>query len=1162
MSARAQIEAARPYRLDVYDAARANPRDMTDSISELPSFTNVGSLGEVSSATLFLDAAHGWHVTRGRPGRDGSTATGQAYEHERGYVIDQFTLMRLRVGRGTQTHTRFIEARALKPQFTPLGLFNTVEASCLEHSLKDIIIPGHWWFRTYREVLDELVAHYNSQRGARQPALRLLDSNIGDGVDLDRTTAGGINLYAGTDCFTAINLLVDRLRQPVQVGGQAEMVSAFYTDRGDAPSPGLDLHVVVQGRRGTSVPVIRSGEIRVSANLRQRLPAASNLTVLRGIPGSGTMPMSIAHWAGRTEAFDRAAPWASGVAYGAGQLVRHRAAAASAHHEELRWRARVAHTSSSSNEPPASGSQTTEWEPMTEWAYLRDGNDRVATDNWAYAARLTGGMWDMTKDDASQSYNEGLSSVSFPDSNLVVRDQDAWADWAHYRLSSGNIAHDAADGTRVLISGAAPTAMTNGQPSGLSTPADDNALVQRLNGAWFVMRKFPLASANDPSVYQVNVLREGRVYEWLGTRPAAAAAESWNAYDDYSPGYRVRHAATAQDAAANSEVTAGTEYVWERRAAIDSRYVRRSTLLPPPRDARRWALVGPFSTELDPDVTVPPGYGPARREWTGPRTWEDVSADGIVPNTCFHHPSRVALVEPLVRVPDGAPSPFARAVYVEYTTEAIFGGLLGAAAANSPLSILGTALASDEVRELAAAIGRLVAGAAGRDANDQLVGAGLDPIGADDDLSPQSIWKALSDRVRGVLDSPQGYGNLGWWYTLFRAPLPDDGSAYRPHFLDLNNRNATPSNARGWGAPDAEELGRLTGIRFDILFDKTLGQFRAPQGDLPFRCFLMDSESNVWVQDFAVRHLGVRQDVLLSFQNFKAYTARVPINVANYVQNAILPELRTLESLNRRQIKHIGLHLLTNYDEHGRFVPWWNPFHNLLETFTAVSGRVVHWGIIDNFCFVKSPIAVASRAHSENTGAEGRVIMSPVSEVPVSNTVQLRQAAEARAHLNAWRQDNFTVRVEGRADILAEQSVILEDPRLVTESDAAASGPAAWSSGEMISLRAPRDDRRRTHNGRVWQAGTREYQQDGTALRYGPTLTSTVPPGTGTAVVIGSNTFYIGSDMIGWRDVGAASGAGTLRLAVTRVSHSWQADGGGWISEISLARRINRLGAA
>ncbi len=1078
-AARREIEAARAFRLDVYDADRANPRDMTDSVAEVPSFTNVGSLGEVSSATVFLDAAHGWHVTRGRPGR--GAGSGTAYEHARGYVIDQFTLLKMRAGRGASAYERYLEARALKPQFTSLGLFNTVEMACLERSLKDVLVPGHWWFMTYREVLDDLVSHYNAQRGTSQPELRLQDANIGDGVDLDRTTGGPINLYAGTDCFTAINLLIDRLRQPIQTGGTGELVSAFYTDYGDPPYPGIDLNLVVQGARGSSVPVIEAGTIGVSADLRQRLPASATTAIVRGLPGSGTLPMSVAHYEGRTEAFARAEPWAAGVSYAAGQLVRHRAAPAGRHHAERRWRCRAAHTSSAANAPPSSGSQTTQWQPLTEWGYLREGNDRVATDNWAYNAREAGGMWAHGTADASQSFNMGRNSVSYPDSNLVIRDTEAWADWAHYRLPAGTrIAHDAANGTRVLIDGPAPASMSNGSPSGLSATADANALVQMVGGSWSVSRRFPASPGGD--VYQVNVLREGKVYEWAGTRPAADDGGSWHRHDDYAPGYLVRHVAGADDAAANADVTSGTEYVW-RRTDAPPPAGSSSGLLPPPRDTGdtgRWELVGEYDAGTWEGPTVPQGYGPLRREWPGARSWVDVSSDGLVPNHCFHYPSRVALVEPLVRIPDGAPSQFARAVYVEYRVASIFGGVASAIlGALGNLTILGVSLAGAAITEFARNVAALIAPQAGDVVNGILGALSASPFAEGEDLSPQAVWKRMGDAQRGILDSPQGYGNLGWWYTLFEAPLPmRGGGPFTPHYLDLNNRNMTPSGNMGWGAPDAEDLGKLTGIRFDILFDKTLGPFRAPQGNLPFRCFIMDSESNIWIQDFEVRHLGVRQDVVLSFQNFKAYTARAPINVRFWLLNALRPELRPVESLNRRQIKHIGIHLLTNYDEHGRFVPWFNPFHNILESFAAITGEVVHAGTIDNFCFVKSPIAVATRRPSENTGAAGRNIMAPVTELPISNTVQLRQAAEARAHLQAWRQDNFTVRVEGRADVLAEQSVMLKDPRIVSESDA----------------------------------------------------------GTG------------------------ADNAGTLKLAVTRVSHSYQADGHGWFTELGLVRRINRMG--
>jgi len=1093
---------------------------MSDSVAEIGSFTSVGSLGEVTSASMLINAQHGWHITRGRPAYEPTTQGGTTYDETGlGYPLEAYTLMRLSFGHGTDVYERYLEVRTLKPQATSLGLFEHVELSGLERNLKDILVPGHWWFRTYRDVLDDIVAHYNAQRGTVQPALRLLDANIG--VDLNRTTLGPINFYAGTDCFSAINQLVDRLRQPLQSGGLGDYVSAYYTDRvvpppgarnwtatrrwsagdiaihngrawriasagivSDPPDRsarweevtglylGIDLHIVSQGARGDAIPIIRSAEIEgTSTVVRHRYAPQATLTIVRGMAGTGTMPMSVAHYAGRTEAFARATPWRAGVRYGEGQLVRHRPTSGNnadgtpQNHPERRWRCRVAHLSSATNAPPASGAQNTQWAAVTEWEYV-NASGRVARDNWAYIARQSGGMWDADADDDAQSYDAGYSSVTFPDSNLVIRDVDTWGDWAHYRLagsSSARIASDAAEGTRVLIDGIAPSLQSDGTPSGLSTPTDDNALVQRYGGTWIVMRRFE----QDPgdTTYEVNVLREGKVYEWSPGPPTVARAdEFWNAQDDYVTGYVVRYTAVAADVTAVPTLVSGTTYVYRRLSFATSRYVRPSTLMPPPRDTRRWELVGQLDDDNAPVGHVPRGYGPERRSRAGPRAWRDASEGGIVPNHCFHYPYSVSLVEPLVRKPDGAPASLPRAVRVEYL-------------AASPVGAVGLMLTPEESAEVALAHVRFAAAHVGTAISSVLAANGLPPLGDDADISPQGVFKSLSANAQRYFARIRGYTNLGWWYTLFEAPLPmAGGGPFVPPFLDLNNRNMTPSGASGWTAMDAEELDKLTGIRFDIWFDKLFGLWRVPQGNLPFRCFILDNESNIWIHDFAVRHLGVRQDVLLNFSSFKSYSARTPINLSNAILNAIRPELRELESLNRRQIKHIGLHLLSPYDEHGRFVPWFNPWNNLFETFGKLAtGAVRHIGIIDNFAFVKAPIAIERRGPADNEGAVSRNIMAPVAELPISNTVQLRQAAQARAHLNAWRLDNMTVKIPGRHDILAEQSVVLADPRLVSESD-----------------------------------------------------------------------------------VGGAAGAGTLKLAVTRVSHSYQADGGGWLTDLTLYRRINR----
>lgn len=269
--------------------------------------------------------------------------------------------------------------------------------------------------------------------------------------------------------------------------------------------------------------------------------------------------------------------------------------------------------------------------------------------------------------------------------------------------------------------------------------------------------------------------------------------------------------------------------------------------------------------------------------------------------------------------------------------------------------------------------------------------------------------------------------------------MPDDGSTYRPPVLDINNRNMTPSGSSGWGAADAEDLGRITGIRFMLNFDKRVGPFRIPfRGNIPFRCWVVDSESAVWHQDFSYSLLGTNQEVRLDFSNFTRLHSRAPVEVENAILNVILPELRTAPGFNSRTIKLVGLHLLDNYDESGRYWPFFSPWNNLFE----FGGRAItnspvdHIGTVDGLAFIKSPIAVANEGPGENSAPAGRTIAAPITERPnISNYVQLKAATEALADLNAWRLDNYTIRVPGRVDVLAESSIVLKDPRLISEED-------------------------------------------------------------------------------------------------------------------------------
>jgi len=1014
--------------------------DATDGIIEFSSFTSAGSLGEVSGAVLHLDARHGWLLTRGRPALGAGFDPQGADATARGHPIDQFSLCRLSVGRGSSAYSRYLEVRDMRPQSNERGLSVIVDFACLERNLKDVLIPGHWWFYDYSEVLDAIIAHYNSQKGTAQPTLSL---DRGSSIGLGFPTRTPVNFYAGTSCYDAINQLIDRLRQPVEAGGLSDYVSAYYTDGADHTS--IVLHIVRQGDRGTATPTIEWGGGKVAEVIRTRLPSAATHTIVRGRAGAGTMPMHFARAASMREEFAEAPGWESGVAYGRGSLVAH-GASSGPHYALKRWRAKRDVAASST--PPAEGA---DWEERTEWAHI--GQHMQAWARFARAARDAGGQWDRTP----RTMAVDLNSASYPDSNLVIRDLGYWQDWAHHTATSSTLEAGQPEGTRVLVRGAAPTAHVDGTPTGLTagqvtTEADagevgdlvgnaDNSLIQvDQGGKWFVARRFPALPAGTAGTnsYSVAVIQEGRIYEWSREYSTVAADARWWPYAAYGHGELVERTATAADVAAADGLTLGTKYVYRARTRIAGVVdtVTFAALDPPPQDASRWELVGAYDDlgeDERPVATTRRGdFWERRSRASATWSWEDVSGDGITPNHCFHYPHSVENVPSLYRTPDGAPQAGAdTALRTIYRWEWLEEGL-----------------AVDARDEARAVVGRLVAPSAGPyERIWSTLGIALD--GALE--AAQQVWRAASAAVRQFLQDYIGTKNLGWWTVLFEAPMPNDGSAYQPHVLDLNNRNVTPSGNMGWAsAVDSEDLGRITGLRFMLRFDKRIvnprfdtdpeaGGYRIlARGNIPFRCWVVDTESRVWHQDFTYRLLGTNQQVQLDFANFSALHSRAPVNAGNIYINTVLPEVRTVEGFNPRKIKMVGLHLLDNYDEHGRYWPWFNPWNNLFEFGgrLIVGSAVDSIGTVDGFCFIKAPVAIAVQAPGENSAPPSRTIMAPITERPnISNYVQLKGAATALAELNAWRLDNYTVRLPGRSDILAESSIILHHRGMITEGD-------------------------------------------------------------------------------------------------------------------------------
>ena len=308
------------------------------------------------------------------------------------------------------------------------------------------------------------------------------------------------------------------------------------------------------------------------------------------------------------------------------------------------------------------------------------------------------------------------------------------------------------------------------------------------------------------------------------------------------------------------------------------------------------------------------------------------------------------------------------------------------------------------------------------------------------------IFGGLADSAVDLLTSYTTY-NYGWWATLFETPFPlsnhnsagNVGSIFggtegnEVPVLDLNNLNYTPSGKRGYAADDAESLGPITAIHFLFNFDMTVsGSGRLPLvGNIPFRCTIYDTLSNVWTQDVIYRFLGEDQQMVIPISGFRIYRARRPIGatVTDFVQNTITPELSILDIFEQRKVKRITFQCQLSYDTFGRYNP--ANFDNFIRgVFAGFVGNTINLtGKIDALGFRHAPLKIAKNAAQ---AAEYNIQPKDIKNYPnVSNTEQLRKIAEAELSLAQHRLDTFNIKTTGFCDVHPGDSIILNEPDVV-----------------------------------------------------------------------------------------------------------------------------------
>ena len=276
----------------------------------------------------------------------------------------------------------------------------------------------------------------------------------------------------------------------------------------------------------------------------------------------------------------------------------------------------------------------------------------------------------------------------------------------------------------------------------------------------------------------------------------------------------------------------------------------------------------------------------------------------------------------------------------------------------------------------------------------------------------------------------------------------------------MRNLNYTPTGYSGYNAPDADNLGQIKGIRFLFNFDIAGFSIDSWRGALPFRCFIEDTRGNIVVCDKEYRFQNITQMMDFPISEFKIYRARIPValTASNIISRILNPELSITEILERRKIKLIGLQLMLDYDDQGRYDP--TTFFGFLKSALASypDNTLEFKGTIDNFHFTTDNIVIVRnvtnsnfRADAQRTDISKYHLATPFKRYPnISNTIQLRKIAQAELDRDNFIQDEWTATYMDIANVKAERTVLLKDQDIVGDDSEIDAGTGANKNRQLI----------------------------------------------------------------------------------------------------------------
>ncbi len=397
-----------PYKLEYYGTGNT-PIDITKSVTNISKFTDVGT-GEIVSAVISLDARYGDHITESN-----SDATP---------IIDQYDLFRLKITDDPDnSYTRYLIQDDISPQKNEEGTHVNLELFGRERFLQKMYFPGHFYFISFRDMIIKIRDFYNDNRGSSQPAIKVSSTDIDD---IPLHTYGVFEFGEKTTVYDALMDVVNRLTLPIPAGGAGRYFGLTFSDETQTGFTML-MRIKAQGSLPTS-PLTLDKPIKIT---EVKQPAIGNIVVIRGQEGSGSFPREPALWRSLVEEFENLPLWNNTITYKNGSYVRYGNSVYQARNDHNASKILPTVTASwnvikfSDYVTAYTGSSSFQYSPYT-------ADKQAVWRNWCGNSGANNGNSFLIN--AVPVGKDAYKSLCVTDSNLVIRDSNAWRDWADFRV--------------------------------------------------------------------------------------------------------------------------------------------------------------------------------------------------------------------------------------------------------------------------------------------------------------------------------------------------------------------------------------------------------------------------------------------------------------------------------------------------------------------------------------------------------------------------------------------------------------------------------------------------------------------------------------------------------------------------------------------------------